>query len=267
MISDGTEGPCKNFRFPTTTFKGAEDQFNVSIGENHFSDSELHLNLQNDQSSVRAKLSLSNHVAWPNTLRSPGIMGWYAWVPTMECYHGLISLDGFLEGWIEIDGERTDLSGGKCYIEKDWGKNFPASWIWMQSNHFNQEKTCITASIAKIPWKGTSFPGFIVGMLVEGELYRFATYTGAKVSRVVVNDDLVHLTFQDKKNRLNLRAKRKPGSMLWAPTKTEMILKVEESLQTEIEVQLFSHRFKKVIFEGAGLQGGLEVHGNMADLQ
>ncbi|WP_243392439.1 MULTISPECIES: tocopherol cyclase family protein [unclassified Mesotoga] len=30
-----------------------------------------------------------------------------------------------------------DLTGGKGYIEKDWGRSLPDAWIWMQSNNFD----------------------------------------------------------------------------------------------------------------------------------
>ena len=36
---------------------------------------------------------------------------------------------------------------------------------------------------AIIPWLGSTFWGTIVGLWHEGRLYRFATYTGAKMER------------------------------------------------------------------------------------
>lgn len=59
------------------------------------------------------------------TVRSPGIMGWYAWVPTMECYHGVVSLDHAISGKLMIEDQAHDFNGGRGYIEKDWGKSFP----------------------------------------------------------------------------------------------------------------------------------------------
>lgn len=28
-----------------------------------------------------------------------------------------------------------DFSGGRGYIEKDWGQSFPAAWVWLQINY------------------------------------------------------------------------------------------------------------------------------------
>ena len=39
---------------------------------------------------------------WPVSITSPGIMGWYAWVPKMECYHGVLSLDHRIQGDLQI---------------------------------------------------------------------------------------------------------------------------------------------------------------------
>ena len=40
----------------------------------------------------------------------------------------------------------------------------------------------MTLSVARIPWMGGSFVGFIAGVLVGEALYRFATYTGARLT-------------------------------------------------------------------------------------
>ncbi len=90
-------------------------------------------------------------------------MGWYAFVPFMECYHAVIGFDHPLEGKININGNEIDFTGGRGYIEKDYGKSFPSYYIWMQSNHFETEEISVMASVAKIPWLGSSFDGFVVG--------------------------------------------------------------------------------------------------------
>ncbi len=266
MISDGSEGECRMYRFPSNAFQGSASVFDVSISGNTFSDKHLSLDLKDEKSgSVQAEIKFGDHLRWPESLRSPGIMGWYAWVPTMECYHGLVSLDGSIDGWMDIDGERIDFNGGRCYIEKDWGRNFPSSWIWVQSNHFGREKTCLTASIAKIPWKRSHFPGFIIGMLVDGELHRFATYTGANVDSLSVSESSIEWIISDKKKRLSIHIERKGGTMLWAPGAKTMELKVEESLDAKLVV-LLETRDGNLIFEGEGKHAGLEVQGNSEEL-
>ena len=115
-------------------------------------------------------------------------MGWYAWVPKMECYHGVLGFDHQITGSLEFNGTELDFTNGRGYIEKDWGVAFPEGYVWMQSNHFNRPRVCLTASIAMIPWLGSAFRGFIVGLWIDRQLYRFATYTGAKTDLIEITD-------------------------------------------------------------------------------
>ena len=148
------------------------------------------------------RLRFNGVAPWPVTLRSPGIMDWYAFVPFMECYHGVLSFDHEIRGLLAVDGQAVDFHGGRGYIEKDSGQAFPRAWIWLQTNHFGQPDICLTASVARIPWLGTAFRGFIVGFWWNGRLYRFATYTGAQVERLEVT-------------RITLRTLRGPVTYRW----------------------------------------------------
>jgi len=118
---------------------------------------------------------------------------------------------------LAVDGKDLDFSGGQGYIEKDWGRSFPKAWIWTQSNHFTTAGTCITASVAVIPWLGSTFNGFIAGLWHGGRLYRFATYTGAKLERQEATDREVALHFVDHRkdgHRLEIEATRASGGLL-----------------------------------------------------
>ena len=46
-------------------------------------------------------------------------MGPFAFVPFMECYHGIVSMDHIIQGELEIDGVNIDFSNGRGYLEKD----------------------------------------------------------------------------------------------------------------------------------------------------
>jgi tocopherol cyclase len=123
-------------------------------------------------------------VGWPVTWHAPGIMGWYALVPFMEGYHGVLGFDHEIRGQLVMGDSVVDFSGGRGYIEKDCGQAFPRAWNWMQSNHFAAPGVCLTASVARIPWLGAAFRGFIVGLWLNGKHYRFATYTGAVIEEL-----------------------------------------------------------------------------------
>jgi len=147
-------------------------------------------------------------------------MGWYAWMPFMECYHGVVSLDHGIEGRLTVNGQTIDFGGGRGYTEKDWGQAFPQAWIWYQTNHFDQPGISLTSSVAIIPWIGRSFPGFITGLWHGGVLYRFATYTGASIERLEITDRQACLTVRNKHHRLEMVATRAEGGLLHAPPRS-----------------------------------------------
>ena len=186
QVLNGTTGASAYHTFPLSEFWASKDTFEISIGPNRFSRERINLNINTDAEALQGELSFSEVTPWPVTLASPGVMGWYAWVPGLECYHGVVSLNHALQGKLTIHNEAVDFNGGSGYIEKDWGQSFPSAWVWFQSNHFDHPATCITASVATIPWMRSAFEGFIVGFWHSGKLYRFATYTGAKSQSPIV---------------------------------------------------------------------------------
>jgi tocopherol cyclase len=260
---DGLSGESHYHRYPLQEFHASPEEFDIRIGPNHFRKDLLHLEIERPEQSLAGELSFRGTTPWPVTLASPGIMGWYAYVPFMECYHGVLSFDHAVEGSLMIQNQMADFSGGRGYIEKDWGKSFPRGWVWMQTNHFAERGTCLTASAARIPWLGTAFPGFIAGLWHQGRLYRFATYTGAALARLSVSDVLVHMDVQDSRHRLELEAKRSTGGLLHAPWRAAMVQRLMESLTAEVFVRLLDRRTGEEIFSGTGRHAGLEVGGEI----
>ncbi|MEM1269955.1 MAG: tocopherol cyclase family protein, partial [Bacteroidota bacterium] len=246
-------------RYPVEAFEGATDRFDVRVGTSRFHAGGMTLDLDAPEGRLAGEVRFENPVPWPVTWRSPGIMGWYAWVPTMECYHGVVSLDHGLSGSVQIDGEAVDFSGGRGYTEKDWGRRFPRAWVWMQTNGFEGHAgTSLTASIARIPWWRTTFPGFIVGFWHAGTLYRFATYTGAETTRLHVTDEDVEWSMKSRNHVLEITARRAPGAELLGPRPEGMVPVVEETVSASVHVRLTTAA-GDVVFDGTGHRAGLEV--------
>jgi hypothetical protein len=268
QVLDGRSGASVYHRYPAGDFWAAEDAFELRIGPNRFTAEHVSLDVRSSALSVSGELRFRSVTPWPVTLASPGIMGWYAWVPFMECYHGVVSLDHGIEGVLRFDGEEVDYSGGRGYIEKDWGQAFPAAWIWFQTNHFEQPGTSLTGSVAIIPWLRGSFPGFIVGLWHEGVLYRFATYTGARIEKLDIADEVVTWVIRDRHHRLEMRAVRADGGLLQAPTTADMGRRITETLSATVEVAL--HALKgdgsRLVFAGTGRHAGLEAVGDLMQL-
>ena len=268
MFLDYREQRMRYFRYPLDDFKADDKKFELTIGGSSFSIVEMRLNLEQGKDRIVARINFKDIYPWPVKLLSPGVMGWYAFVPGMECYHGILSMDHAIEGFVVDDGIKTDLGGGRGYIEKDWGVSMPSSWIWMQTNHFDRNGVSLSGSIAKIPWFGKDFTGYIFGFLYDKKLYEFTTYSGAKVTGLDVTDDNIRIQLESKEYRLDIYADRSEGVELPVPKLGEMTAKVNESLRSSINVDFLrkNGHDTELIYSGTGRNACLEFMGEVAEL-
>ena len=177
QVIDGVKGVSTYINYPYSEFSFREGVLDITVGKSNFKNDQLSLDINDGGFSIKGDLSFESLVPWPVRPASPGIMGWYAWAPGMECYHGVVSMDHRIKGDLKYNGVNVDFSGGKGYIEKDWGQSMPRAWVWMQSNHFGEPGISLTASIADIPFGAFSFDGFIAGFLYKNNLYCFVSAT------------------------------------------------------------------------------------------
>jgi hypothetical protein len=185
-------------------------------------------------------------------------MGWYSFVPFMECNHGIVSVNHDLNGEISINGNTIDFNNGKGYIEKDWGVSFPEAWIWIQSNNFDEHDTSFSFSIAKIPWMGRFFIGFIAFLYLNKRFYLFSTYNKSVVSVNTHDKSIIEITVINSKNILKIRIIKNSFGDLRAPVSGEMSRRIKESIDSEVYLQLFDKYHTKK-YEGTGKRAGLEV--------
>jgi hypothetical protein len=266
QVLDGVTGETAYHTYPVTDVWAAEDAFDVRIGPNRFTSDAITLDLPGPALDLRGHVAFRGLTPWPVTLTAPGIMGPFGWIPGMECNHGVVSMDHALEGTLTRGTRRIDVTGGRGYIEKDWGQAFPAAWVWTQTNHFATTGTSLTASIAIIPFGPISFRGFIVGLLHRGVLYRFATYSGATTERLAIEADRVTWVLRSPLYRLRLVAQRAAGGDLRGPSPTDMGRRVPETLQAAVEVRLTARHTDTILFSDTGRHAGLEVVGDVQAL-
>ena len=261
QVLDGATGRTWYHPLPLDNFTASSDTFAAQVGGSRFSTSGVRLSLPN----LTGEVQFGPLDPWPVSVRSPGAMGWYAWMPFMECYHGVVSFGHSLQGSLTFEGQTLNFDGGRGYIEKDWGQAFPSGYVWIHSNHFSDPALSLMASVATIPWLRGSFQGLLIGLRTGTGLLKFATYTGAKVRQLRVDDEHVWLTVEGKPGVLAIRATRPGGAFLHAPIRTEMHKRVEETLDAEITLRL-TDRSGRVLIEDTGRTGALEVHGDIERL-
>lgn len=265
QVFDSQADQVHYHRYPLESFKASQSDFEVYVGENLFTADQIILAIDDDLEQVSGSLCFANLSPWPVKFFSPGAMGWFAWVPFMECYHGVVSMDHAITGQLIRDRKTFDFTGGKGYIEKDWGKQFPSAWIWGQSNHFSKPGVSLMISVAIIPWLGNTFGGFIVGLLHDGVIHRFATYNRGKIDSLSVRDSDLDLVLHNKTHRLHVHALRENGVILQAPTTLEMDRRIIETLDAQFNIR-FETLEGELMYEGSGLHAGLEVMGDVKHL-
>lgn len=263
QVLDGQTGRSWFHEFAVEDFHAATDRFDVRVGENHFDATGVTLNLPQLKGRVEYTEPLD---PWPVTLASPGIMGWYGMVPFMECFHGIVSFGHGLAGSLEVEGKTATFDGGRGYIEKDWGRAFPAGYVWLQSNHFaGSPDASLVASVAIIPWLGSAFRGFIVGFKHTGKLHKWTTYNRTRETQLKIDDSHVRWQLDGPDGRLEIMAERAQGGLLHAPLRTEMQRRVEETMLANIRVKHFDKQ-GKLLFEDTGDCAAMEVFGDLQRL-
>ncbi len=262
QVLDGRARTAAYHKFPAEAFQMSRDDFNLRIGGNHFTSDSLEI----DVAGTRASLTFSDMVPWPSSWYSPGIMGPFSFVPMMQCYHGILSMDHRVSGTIEHHGHKIDMDGGRGYMEKDWGRSFPEAYIWMQSNHFSESGISLKASVAKIPWMGTSFVGFIGGLWLGDRLIQFTTYNFSRLVHCKVDQGEVQLELRSPRFILEIQALRAASTELASPIMGFMDGRIEESMEAELRVLLRERRGGGVVLDGVGRSGGLEVAGVVREL-
>jgi len=175
-------------------------------------------------------------------------------------------MDHRIEGQLKLNDEIVDFTDGRGYMEKDWGQSFPSAYFWMQTNHFSQPGISIKASVAKIPWMGGSFVGFIAGVWLNDCLIQFTTYNGSKLLQSYADHYEVKLVMENRKFRLEILAHRETTTQLASPILGLMDGRIEESMTSLIDVQLYDKESHTYLLHDVGRNAGLEVAGNIGEI-
>lgn len=245
-------------RFPVESFVWNDEPFAVKIEDNFFSESLVSVHLESVTDTISGNLKLGPLTPIESTVLNPTIMGPFAYIPKMECYHGVTSMNHHLDGSLEINGRTVAFSNGKGYIEKDWGTKFPKNYVWLQSNHFDEPDTSLFFSMAYIPFYVRDFLGFISNIQVNGKEYRFATYNNSKIKLSLPYDDTVLVTMENSKAKVKIFGKAEHMGNLQAPVLSGMDKTIKEGVSGTIELELWDKE-NNTHYQGIGSMAGVEI--------
>ena len=262
MVFDGSNKKVFFERYSTKEFECSKSEYKLYIGSNYFSLDEIKLDISSKSFQLNGRVTTEYLKPWPVSLFEPGCMGWYTYIPTMECFHGILSMDHSLSGKLELNKSLYNFSDGRGYIEKDWGHSFPLGYVWMQSNHFSKSEISFKLSVAKIPMKGFSFIGFIAGVWVNSELIEFTTYNFSNLRKCSISKEEVSIEMDNNKYKLIAKATRSKSTKLAAPIQGFMDSRIEESMNSKINLVLIDKKINKSIIDDIGSSACIEVAGN-----
>lgn len=160
------------------------------------------------------------------------IMGPFAKLP-MQCRHGVVSMRHTVNGTLTMYGKIYIFKNGIGYAEKDSGRSFPKSYMWVQCNEFDAPCSFMLA-IAHIPFLITSFKGCICAVVYKEKEYLFATYKGVMSK---IKKDRIYLKQGALELEIYLR-KHNGGHPLKAPLKGQMSQTVRETTNAGIRLVL-----------------------------
>lgn len=269
QVIEGRAGRSWWFQYPQDAFSALEKGLEVRVGDNTFSSRGLNVKLGDASTSIEAELQYGPFSKHSFPFWSPGVMGPFTFMPGMECIHGLVSMDHTVEGFVRIDGLTTALTQGRGYIEKDWGKSMPEAWIWTQSNDFLVRGDSLMLSVAKIPFMGTAFRGFLCTAALGGRKYLFTTYNGSRIQKIALSDSEIFFHITRKVNYgstvdLEILATRTRGGILRAPVSGLLSRRISEAVDASLRVRLKVPQERD--YEAEAKLAGLEIVGDLNTL-
>lgn len=244
--------------YPIDAFSAGDTPFSVTVGKSKFSLDEINLAIETERLNVSGSVQLMKLTPINTSTLTPNIMGWFSYIPFMECNHDIISMHHELIGSLEVNGEVIDFTGGIGYIEKDWGRSFPSSYVWIESNHFEDTSTGLFCSVARIPFLTFSFDGFICNLIHQGVEYRFATYNGSKLIVNEKSEFRTHLEFVNKEYSLDIKGEIADTKKLFAPKMGSMNKTIKEGLSGKVQI-LLKDKKGQTLLTSVSHQCGMEL--------
>lgn len=253
QILDNIKNKSYYLRYKLEDFEYNDNPFYIKISDNFFSFEKINMDISDP---IKLKVNLEYHKLTQinKSVYSPNIMGPFAYLTFLECYHSVISLRHILSGYVNIYDNYVSFEEGIGYIEKDYGISFPQQYLWLQSNSKNAS---IFLALAHIPLKKMKFVGLISILEVEEKQYRFSTYNLGKIKKIKIKDNKYLITIIQGTKTLEIIVEGSKTMKLVSPKNGEMKDTVKESLNSIIHVKLFNR--KNIIYSNTFIAGATEI--------
>lgn len=239
------EGSYYN-EYPIEEFKAKRDKLEVRIGNSVFSEEGVKLDIKGAL-RVKGELAFSPFNPPVKGFLCPNIMGPFDFLPFLECKHYIYSLHHGVNGVLTAGAKEYIFNGGRGYCEGDRGGSFPKGYIWLQSNLFGGPDSCVSISIAEVPYTGMNICGVAAVFKFMGREYRFATYNGVKIALLEDKGDRINIVLTRGGDSLEASLELPLGYDLKAPKEGQMQNIIKEAVAASLDLKVTID--KKVIFQ------------------
>lgn len=206
--------------------------------------------------SAELKIKWSNDKLWNKSLPGWGPGGWVTYQDWFPLQWFVQSLGSKAEYQIELNdtegkygpaGSKIILKGsGFAHVEKNWGKKFPASYMWLQGTS-KDNTSHIAIAGGELEMNPLKINTYLVGYRSAkyqvdfnlGQFFETSFQTTADACK-----GRFELQAQNSSYRLRVEALAKPETFFWLSTPSENQYQRKgtvQSFQTEIRASLYQH--------------------------
>jgi hypothetical protein len=252
QIYDSVSKQSTHFDFPANSFQFNKKTKTGTIHGNSFSKNKLVLELANDEFSLSLNVDFQNSKTKKSHVNSMGPARWFL---GLECYHAVISMQPHWSGQIELKGEQIKITNGKAYIEKNWGRHFPSSYVWIHCNQFSDLNTSLVGLSGKLPWFFGKH-GFFFQVYAASKKYRFWNGNLSTIRMTSASEKSILIELKNWKYMLSIQLSAPITTFqLRAPKSGKMLDYVAEHHVEIQEIRLTSRRNpkKKILLDSSKL--------------
>ena len=271
QVIRGSDGASSYERYGLADFSAARDALAVKVGPNVFTRDGISVELPEAFGGISGDLAYGANRRLRRSLLRPGIMGWYRYAAFMECYHEVGSVAHTVRGTLVVGGSPVEFGAaggatcGRGYLEKDWGTSMPAAWVWVHGNGFAEPTDSVMVSIARIPWLGGSFTGFLGFVSAGDRLMQFGTYSGARITRLDAEGRRVSISVRAGSVKIDIDGTRTHAGTLAAPVGGAMDRRIAESLDATLRLTITEAGRRPATMSGGS--AGIEIVGDVQTLR
>ena len=162
------------------SIQAAHGDFDLRFGDMRLSANKVEGVMWTDNGQrVDIDLEISDCAQWggPYEENNRWTMGWSTEAPGIPIKWHIHHLKAEISGSITTPVDEWVLSKLPLHQEKNWGRSFPSSWIWMQSNHFEGRPDVAFAAAGGpiFPWL-FSPQGYMAGLRWRDRFFTWRTH-------------------------------------------------------------------------------------------